>query len=214
LELTSTEIRRQQFDQVRRGFDPQEVGVFLERVATMVAERDKEIASTRSEIKRLERELDEARAAEEAVRLTMVAATKAKDEILAGANLDAGTMLESARSEAEAVVSAARREALVVLEDSRNDADRLVAAATAEQAELKRRIDLMRDIVLKTSNLLKGMASGALEDVGHAATLLEGVAGDAGGGFAFVDTPAGQAAVSVDADPVDRLLRELREVGG
>ncbi len=115
MELTPAEIRSQQFDQVRRGFDPQEVGVFLERVSAMLAARDKTIEARDAEITRLERALEEARAAEEAVRLTMVAATKAKDEILSGASDDAGRLVDSARSEASAIIDDARREALSVL---------------------------------------------------------------------------------------------------
>ena len=219
LELTPAEIRRQQFEQVRRGFDPQEVGVFLEKVAAMVSSRDKDLSDKDAEIQRLERALDEAKAAEEAVRLTMVAATKAKDEILAGANQDAGEMLESAKGEAEAALAGARREALSVIEESRKDAEELMESARAEHAQLLERAEVMRNVVLKAGNLLKGMASGALEDLGHAAALLEGTNGtfDPADFEVVVDdvgATVGESAVAVAVDPVDRLLEQLREVGG
>ena len=216
MDLTAADIRRQRFEQVRRGFDPQEVGVFLERVAGIIAIRDKEIAGNRAEMQRLERALDDARATEEAVRLTMIAAPKAKDEVLAGANEDAGHLLESARSEAEASVIEARRDALMLIEESRKDAEQLLGSARREHADLLERVEIVRRVVKKAGNLLKGMASGALEDLVHAAALLEGA--DAGFDSADFDM-AGDAvqnpesAVSVSLDPVDRLLEQLREVG-
>ncbi len=175
VELTASEIRRQQFEQVRRGFDPQEVGVFLERVAEMIASRDREIASARAEVQKLERALDEARSAEEAVRLTMVAATKAKDEILAGANEDAGELLQTAQERAEEALTAARREALTLIEESRQDAEKLMASAKAEHEELLGSLDVLRTVVKKTGSLLKGMAAGALEELAHAEALVDTV---------------------------------------
>ncbi len=212
MELTPSEIRRQQFEQVRRGFDPQEVGVFLERVAEMIASRDREIAAARAEIQKLERGLDEARSAEEAVRLTMVAATRAKDEILAGANEDADELLATARARAEEALTAARREALTLIEESRQEAERVMASAKGDHEELLGDVEVLRSVVKKTGTLLKGMAAGALEELAQAEDLIDAGDGD-GGGF---DVELVRAPVTArgdrGSDPVDRLLGQLRDI--
>lgn len=213
MELTPAEIRRPKFEQIRRGYDPQEVGLFLERVSETVAERDRQVAAARAEIQGLERALEEARGAEEAVRLTMMAATRAKDEILAGANEDAGHLLHNAQAEAEAALTSARREALLLIEESRRDADELAASAKQEHATLLNQINTMRDVTKKASNLLKGMAAGALSELGHAGSMLDDAARPipATGEFEVVvsSKPAGAT-----SDPIDRLLDQLREAGG
>lgn len=218
MDPTPAEIRRQQFEQVRRGFDPQEVGVFLERIAGMIAARDKDAASQQQEVRRLERAIDEARAAEEAVRLTMVAATRAKDEILAAANEEAGDLLEQARAEAESAIADARRDALVLIEESRKDAEELMSSVRSEHRQLDAQVAAMRDVIRKAGNLLKGMASGALEDLSHATTLLE--EGGAALEAADFELDVGELSavpaqdVAGADDPVDRLLAQLRRAGG
>ena len=202
MELSPTDISRRQFEQVRRGFDPQEVGVFLERVAESVGDRDRELAGARSEIQRLERALEDARAAEEAVRLTMVAATKVKEELLS-----------EARASADAALSSARREALTLIEESRRDAEDLVTSARREHNALMDRAAGLRGVVKKTSALLKGMAAGALGDLAHAEALVESGLDGEEGDFEVV-LSAEQQDTGVAADPVDRLLAQLREAGG
>jgi DivIVA domain-containing protein len=207
VDLSPSDIRRRQFEQVRRGFDPQEVGVFLEQVAEIVAAREKEVASARAEVQRLERALTEARSAEEAVRLTMVAATKAKDEILSGAQGEADQVVDEARAEADAALESARREALALLEESRSDAENLVATAQREHDAVMTEVTTLRDVIRKASNVLKGMASGALAEIAHAEALL--------GNDAAAASVAARADSAGDAlDPVDRLLEQLRASEG
>lgn len=215
MEPTTSEIRRQQFEQVRRGFDPQEVGVFLERIAEMVAERDRQLAAMRSEIQTLERALSEARSAEEAVRLTMIAATKTKDEMLAAADNEAEQRLQSAASTAEATITDARREALALIEESRGDAEALMASASQEHEDLLGSLETLRSVVKKTGALLKGMASGALGELSQAAAILDTLDEHGATDIGLVlSAETGQVALSKSgaADPIDRLLEQLRDL--
>lgn len=215
VEPTTSEIRRQPFELVRRGFDPQEVGVFLERIAEMISDRDKQLAAMRSEIQTLERGLTEARLAEEAVRLTMIAATKTKDEILAAAEKQAEERLQSATSTAEASITEARREALALIEESRSDAEALMASARQEHDDLLTGMETLRSVVKKTGTLLKGMASGALGELSQAVAILDSLDehGEADIGL-VLGTETGEVALSRSgtADPIDRLLEQLRNV--
>ncbi len=87
-------------------------------------------------------------------------------------------------------------------------------AARLEQVQLEERIALTRDALMKTGTLLKGMASGALEDVGRAHALLDGIGGDVDLDALGVVLESTRASGLALDDPVDRLLAQLREVGG
>lgn len=215
MEPTTSEIRRQQFELVRRGFDPQEVGVFLERIAEMMSNRDKQLAVMRAEIQTLERGLTEARSAEEAVRLTMIAATKTKDEIIAAAEKAAEERLQAATGTAEATITGARREALALIEESRRDAEALMASASQEHDDLLMGMETLRSVVKKTGTLLKGMASGALGELSQAVAILDSFEEHGETDIDLIIGPEiGEVAVSKSGatDPIDRLLEQLRDL--
>jgi cell division initiation protein len=157
-DISPSSIRRQRFEMVRRGFDPQEVGAFLERVAERLALAERAMEEAEARLSSTASELDEARAAEEALQLTMVAATQAKDEMLARAKTEAEEVRAAAQREAETVVTEARRQASGLVDDSRRDAGGVVDLARGQHAELLGHVDELREVVARVRQMLSSVA--------------------------------------------------------
>lgn len=214
MDLTPSAIRRKTFQLVRRGFDPQEVGGFLERLAEIALANEKLIEEQTTELESLRRQLEEARSAEEAVRLTMVAATQAKEEIIGTANHDseeirrsayheADQVRNTAKEEADGTLNVARREALELLEESRREAQDMVNGARQENSALVGETEHLRGVVARTQALLRSMASGALEDLDTATRQLT---------TSTTTAPESEAALEPIAHVLEAPL-ELAEVG-
>lgn len=109
--MTPQDVQGKQFDRAKRGLDPQQVGVFLDQVAAALAGRDRELHEARTEIEALGREVTDVKRNEEAFRLTMIAATEAKEEMLNRASEEAAKIEEDARASAELTMERARVEA-------------------------------------------------------------------------------------------------------
>ena len=72
--ILAGQVRRKKFEMVRRGFDPQEVGAFLEQVASRLADVERDLEEAHETLRSQAGELEDARATEEALQMTMVAA--------------------------------------------------------------------------------------------------------------------------------------------
>ena len=111
LNMTPQDVQEKQFDRVKRGLDPQQVGMFLDEVAAALAGRDRELHETQTEIEALGREVVDVKQNEEAFRLTMMAATEAKEEMLRRAAEEAAKIEADARASAELTLERAQIEA-------------------------------------------------------------------------------------------------------
>jgi len=221
----SSDVRERRFSLVRKGYDPVDVDMFLDEIASALDDITTEHESAGSG------------AAEEAVRLTSAAATTARDQMLDTAKEEIGRihrtaetaaerLVRNAEDEAQSVMIAAKRDALSLMERSRAEADALVTAARVERSQLEERLVELRNVVQRTENLLKGMASGALGDVGKASAMLSTIdvyqgsrlevqVGDDVDDF-NVDVKDTEGVGSTEADDlpgsVDRLLEQLRDI--
>ena len=101
------------FPLVEKGYDPSKVDEF---VATQMLQLREQLDAAAARIVQLEDELQAAKEREDAIQLTMMAATKARDELL-----------DKAKENAEEIVADARRVAFVLMTESRSDADRAIA---------------------------------------------------------------------------------------
>ena len=101
------------FPLVEKGYDPSEVDEYL---ATQMLQLREQLEAATARIIELEDDLDAAKSREDAIQLTMMAATKARDELLSKAHDDA-----------KQIVGDARRAAFVLMTESRTDADRAIA---------------------------------------------------------------------------------------
>jgi cell division initiation protein len=177
VDVTPSDIRSKTFEQVRRGLDPTQVNDYLSAVARQLERRDTELALAAEA-------LEDARAIERGLRDSIIAASEARDELLAAAtehardiraaaHRDADRQRRDAEDEARARIIDARREALELMAKTRRDADALMTSTSREAAALRAQVEQLRAVVHRTENHMKGLASGALGGLSHAHLMLD-----------------------------------------
>jgi len=123
------------FPIAKRGYDPHAVEAFLDVAA---ADNDRMLNEAAARIAALESELEEAKRQEEAVHLTILAATKTKDDILEAARHQASELAANGRKEGDRIVTDARMQAFQLVTGAREEAGTIVTEARAEAAAVSR----------------------------------------------------------------------------
>lgn len=123
-----------QFTLVRKGYDPDEVESFLKANNGDV---ETSLLTAQARIAELEAALAEAREREEAIHLTLVAATKTKEELLGAAQRQLDEATQSARAEAERIISESQYEAFKMLTTAKETAEETLEAARNEVEQLR-----------------------------------------------------------------------------
>lgn len=108
--LTPLEIRKQEFDRRMRGYDPEEVRSFLEKVAVELEARIEENLRLNERLKELDAKVEDYRRMEKILRDTLTTAERAAQETRGQAEREAEGIKEQARVEAERILAAARNE--------------------------------------------------------------------------------------------------------
>lgn len=140
VEMTPQDVQHKTFERVKRGFDPQQVGMYLDHVAAALAARDRQLHELHTEIAALERAVVDVKENEEAFRLTMMAATQAKEEMLRQAAEAAGRIEDEARAGAELILERARVDA----EDQVATVKREIENLQGERKVLERQLQDLR----------------------------------------------------------------------
>lgn len=122
--LTAMDIEKQAFRRKVRGYDPEEVDLFLRSVAEEVERLHLDNGEMREELGQLRREADALRSREETLQRTLVSAQRMTDE-----------MKERAGREGELAVQEARLRADKLLADARERLARLESDITRAQGE-------------------------------------------------------------------------------
>jgi len=122
-----------QFPVVRRGFDPDAVERHLLELRAFIDER---VTAAESRYTDLELELNEARKREEAVHLTLIAATKTKEELLVNAQRDADETRARSKAQADELLGEAKKEAFRLTADARSSSEESTKLARAEAEQI------------------------------------------------------------------------------
>ena len=130
-----TDNQYDRFPISKRGYDPHAVEAFLDVAA---ADSDRMLNEAAARIAALESELEEAKRQEEAVHLTILAATAAKDDMLEAARHQAGELTANGRKEGDRIVTDARMQAFQLVTGARKEAETIVVEARAEAAAVAR----------------------------------------------------------------------------
>ena len=127
------------FDTVRRGFAPDQVAEYLQRVATLVLSLEARLSEVTSELLETKRERDEARAAAEASagRDPNDGASVRVTELVQTFDHEVTGLLRDAEVEAERLRSDVRLEASRILALAREEAKRFIAEADAEAERIR-----------------------------------------------------------------------------
>lgn len=119
------------FSVVRKGYDKAEVDNHLRSLRLAGRQVNDEL---QARVERLEAELADARKREEAVQITLVAATKTREEMLEVAQIELTQEAHQARTSAEDIVSDAQFEAFRLVTQAKKDAEATINAAQEEAA--------------------------------------------------------------------------------
>jgi cell division septum initiation protein DivIVA len=161
------------FPLVEKGYDPSEVDEYL---STQMLQLREELESATARIVELENDLDAANSREDAIRLTMMAATKARDELISQAEDNAKQIVGDARraafvlmtesrsdadhaiAEGNVLVNGARTEALSVVNDAEEETNRLVAERQETLAKMHREYEAESAVLIDRINTLRSIA--------------------------------------------------------
>jgi cell division septum initiation protein DivIVA len=127
------------FDTVRRGFAPDQVAEYLQRVTTLVLSLEARLSEMTSELLETKRERDDARAALEASagRDPNDGASDRVTELVQTFDHEVSGLLRDAEVEAERLRSDVRMEADRILALAREEAKRFIAEADAEAERIR-----------------------------------------------------------------------------
>jgi len=110
VKITPLDLRNQEFGRTLRGYDPEEVRVFLELVSDEFEILIKENAGLTERVKDLDEKIRDYRNMERTLHATLIAAQQSAERSSENARDEAANILENARVEAEKIVEGARRE--------------------------------------------------------------------------------------------------------
>jgi cell division initiation protein len=119
------EIEQQEFARKVRGWDPQEVRLYLRSVAEEISRLNLENGELREELGQARRQLEDVRARESTLQQTLVTAQKLCDELKAKAREEGELTVQQARFQAECILKEAQdRLGQVEADISRSKAER------------------------------------------------------------------------------------------
>jgi cell division septum initiation protein DivIVA len=126
------------FPIVKRGYDP---AVVESHLTTLIGENDATLDEAAAQIAALQTELEESQKHEEAVHLTILAATKTKEDMLEVAQRQADEARAAGRTKGDSIITDARMQAFQVVTEARKEADGIVAEARSEAGALMRSVE-------------------------------------------------------------------------
>ena len=133
-----TKSKHDRFPIVKRGYEPDVVESHIE---TLIEENDHTLDEAAAQIASLQTDLEESQKHEEAVHLTILAATKTKENMLEVAERQADEARAAGRKQGDGIITDARMQAFQVVTEARKEADGIVAEARAEAGALLRSIE-------------------------------------------------------------------------
>jgi cell division initiation protein len=144
LKLSPIEIRQQEFQKKMRGYDPDEVQSFLEKLSDDLDELQKENESLKSELENVNEQLAEYKKIEKNLQDTLL---KAQDS--------SAKSLEATKKQTGLMIKEAELKASQIIEKSRENADELRNAVVNLREEKDLILAKLKAIVNSQANLLE-----------------------------------------------------------
>jgi cell division initiation protein len=234
MDLSAIDVQQKTFRERFRGYDPDDVEDFLDRVVETLRGQELKLQQQQEQLDGLSQDLAGTKEAEEAIKRTYITAQRTSQEMVNEAEEKAQSILEKATAEAETLVGDARAEAETLVGDARSEAGNMVSEAQAETKKtreeaaaehdsLQRRVAQLRTAVSDMQARLTEFAETAaieLEGLGASIDLethsiseiLESAAAE--DEAAGVELEAAEEAVEVSEDPaeVEAVVGEVEAV--
>ena len=152
------------FSTSRRGYMQSEVDHYVQ---TYVLPLRAELDAASTQVGRLEHELADARTREEAMQITIFAATKTEGEFVAEAEKHFQTSVETAAREAERLIGDARRKASTLMQSANADAERVVSEAETHAEQLAATATAEAEGLARVAQDIDSEAHGNIEQLRH-----------------------------------------------
>ena len=208
MDLSAIDVQQKTFRERFRGYDPDDVEDFLDRVVETLRGHELKVRQLQEQLDSLQQDLAGTKEAEEAIKRTYITAQRTSQEMVSEAQQKANSIVDKAKGEAESMVA-----------EARGDVKRSRDEAAAEHDALKRRVAQLRSAVGDLQTRLKAFAEGAavdLEGLGASIDLethsiseiLEKAAADQDATRADTGTVAAEAASADESAGQDQTSRD------
>lgn len=154
MDLSAIDVQQKTFRERFRGYDPDDVEDFLDRVVETLRGHELKLRQQQESLDALQQDLAGTKEAEEAIKRTYITAQRTSQEMVSEAQSKASSIVDKAKNQAESTVSEARAEVKRTREE-----------ATAEHDALKRRVAQLRSAVGDLQARLKSFAETASIDL-------------------------------------------------
>ncbi|NNL68947.1 MAG: DivIVA domain-containing protein [Acidimicrobiia bacterium] len=150
MDLSAVDVQQKTFRERFRGYDPDDVEDFLDRVVETLRGQELKLRQQQEQLDTIQQDLAGTKEAEEAIKRTYITAQRTSQEMVGEAQEKANAILDKAKGQAESMVAEARSEAKRTREES----------ATEHEA-LRRRVTQLRSAVSDLQTRLKAFAENA-----------------------------------------------------
>jgi cell division initiation protein len=154
MDLSAIDVQQKTFRERFRGYDPDDVEDFLDRVVETLRGYELKARQQQEQLDALQQDLAGTKEAEEAIKRTYITAQRTSQEMVSEAQKKSNAIVDKAKGQAESMVGEARAE----VKRTRDE-------ATAEHDALKRRVAQLRSAVGDLQSRLKAFAETASIDL-------------------------------------------------
>jgi len=154
MDLSAIDVQQKTFRERFRGYDPDDVEDFLDRVVETLRGHELKLRQQQESLDALQQDLAGTKEAEEAIKRTYITAQRTSQEMVSEAQAKANSIVDKAKNQAESTVA-----------ESRAEVKRTRDEAAAEHDALKRRVAQLRSAVGDLQTRLKTFAETAAGDL-------------------------------------------------
>lgn len=154
MDLSAIDVQQKTFRERFRGYDPDDVEDFLDRVVETLRGYEIKLRQQQEHLDGLQQDLAGTKEAEEAIKRTYISAQRTSQEMVSEAQDKGNAILDKAKGEAESMVA-----------DARASVKKTRQEAAAEHDALKRRVTQLRSAVSDMQTRLKAFAETASVDL-------------------------------------------------
>ena len=161
--LTAQQIHEKSFSRDKKGYNIDEVDIFLDDVIVDYDTLTRENQDLKTRIEALNKQIESYRGMENSMMHTMVTVHKAAEEIEEKAKKDAEEMYAKTRAQADAMADRAQKEYDQILNTASAEADRIVRDARKELKEKQEAILELHELLAEFKTGVKDYASELIE---------------------------------------------------
>lgn len=136
MKITSLEIKQHEFEKTFRGYDIEEVDIFLNNIANEWERVSNENKMLRMQLEIAEKEASKLREVEMSLIKTLKSAEETSQKITQQAESEAVQKVGNAKEEAQKILQEAKEEAAHLVTNSKNEAEQLILKATNDAEEM------------------------------------------------------------------------------